>query len=753
METQIAKIGTLPQSPLSSTVFGGKASGLAKLAEKGFSVPEGVCLSIDATAQIYSSGEFTDDQLEELKLLLSRRGSKGLIVRSSSMYEDANLEKSFSGVFESVHGVESLDQLVGAIVRVCRSTQSEKARLYFKHNAIDPNIPHLGIIVQEEIDAEVSALVAVGRDEVRIEAILGGGRKLNNGAGIATTFVLDIETGKIRRISGNISEEAILPLISWIKRYSELLANSTSSISVLEVGQTSGSVFTLQSKQSIGFEPATNRKTLYKSKSVAPDGTEMMFTSKAVAMQVFSEKGLFDLPATVLKPGSSIEVIRAAVESILSRSEHITIRYSKSHAIGLPRGFARTVDEAMTFIAETITPVYGVILHQYMDVTNSFELLVDRDKMLVEHVPGMWESDNQIQPDVLHFSTRGVDVLRFNGSKTSIKVGLTPEERGEVAERGAFLISPFMMALTRIWAIARESRDIALPVNIHAVWDGKSNSIQCINFRPGFKDTWAEVPLNDAHVVSSLRDMDYWNGIDPVRLSLRSARGAEAELVPLAQRLADVRIPVFVDFGLLSHPAMVLRDFGVSVFPTYRSSLDLVRSEYERLYFSREQLSPITRIYLETAIKSTDAYIVVSDAEPIVDGHAIGVSLLLSASSKDTDRIEEVASILSSFDINTFYFERGRASFCTSAFERAHDHFHLVPGIDDEATCSTLRATIGSTTRYRRLEDAYQDVPEFGEYVVFGSRSAGFHLSKGRFYGKRLLRSSVVELKKLHGAA
>ena len=69
-------------------------------------------------------------------------------------------------------------------------------------------------------------------------------------------------------------------------------------------------------------------------------------------------------------------------------------------------------------------------------------------------------------------------------------------------------------------------------------------------------------------VINSLDDFSKWKGED-ILLKIDLKRGQEILLKQVVPLLRESGTKVYVEFGLLSHPAILLREFGIEVLPLY----------------------------------------------------------------------------------------------------------------------------------------------------------------------------------------
>jgi len=139
---------------------GHKAATLAALRRSGHLVPDGFVIPV---------GTALDPEL--LERAIERMGNGKLAVRSSGVAEDLP-DASYAGRYETVLGVDSVDDVVAAARRVVDSARGESA---------------MGVLVQRLVAAEAAGVAfttnpVTGDDEVVIEATRGLGAELLSGA-------------------------------------------------------------------------------------------------------------------------------------------------------------------------------------------------------------------------------------------------------------------------------------------------------------------------------------------------------------------------------------------------------------------------------------------------------------------------------------------------------------------------------------------------------------------------------------------
>ncbi len=235
-------------------------------------------------------------------------------------------------------------------------------------------------------------------------------------------------------------------------------------------------------------------------------------------------------------PETDISCIADSVAETLPSSGGFTVRFSHDTEMGLPRCFLQDRDEIAGWVQNCRRRKWTTIIHHHISVRHSFELLLADSFMLLEHIPGMWESDNVLDPDVAIVDDEQVRIWRCarsrparfaqpDGWHESSVMPLTQSELGDWVTR----LGPVVSQL-------REDFAGTFPLNFHFVEDDKGRWF-FLNIRPGFDLDIPVIDQRPPHVVSGASDLDSWDGKSTILLRFSSARGAERRIFSIAERL------------------------------------------------------------------------------------------------------------------------------------------------------------------------------------------------------------------------
>lgn len=209
----------IPLHALGDREVGGKARGLGRLIQHGFSVPNGFVI-VGATEEALPG---------DLGAHYAKIGEGKVAVRSSATGEDSE-HASFAGQYETILDVEGIEALEEAVIRCLRSTESDRATSY-RDERLDGSEGAMNVVVQAMVDARAAGVlftvdpVSARRDRIVVDAVRGLGESLVSGERTPDHFVL-ARDGRVvhRELQGNeplLSCEELSALVDQALRAEE----------------------------------------------------------------------------------------------------------------------------------------------------------------------------------------------------------------------------------------------------------------------------------------------------------------------------------------------------------------------------------------------------------------------------------------------------------------------------------------------------------------------------------------------------
>ena len=191
---------------------GGKSAGLVRLLSAGLDVPEAWVIpapvSLDETLRRRClSAELAAWWQEATQLFPSSRWA----VRSSAVAEDLE-GTSFAGVYETVLGVDSLQDIRSAVEHAWAAVQGARATSYLAENGIAGGTG-IALVLQRMVDADVAGVMLTENplrpfdDAIVIDAAWGLGEAVVSGRTDPDHLVLERSAGAL--VSQRIGEKAL----------------------------------------------------------------------------------------------------------------------------------------------------------------------------------------------------------------------------------------------------------------------------------------------------------------------------------------------------------------------------------------------------------------------------------------------------------------------------------------------------------------------------------------------------------------
>ncbi|MET3600728.1 PEP/pyruvate-binding domain-containing protein [Martelella mangrovi] len=181
---------------------GGKASRLSKALQLGLPVPAGMVITLKAIETL------TVDELSRFcdwgELLRTLGGC--VVARSSASAEDSE-DASFAGQFLTVVNIQSVDQLLQAIIDVFQSQDSAGVKGYMAHRSMCDRVA-MSILIQRMVDPRSAGVLfsrhpVTGEDCFYIESAWGLGESVVGGLVTPDAFRMNRELVLLERTLGD----------------------------------------------------------------------------------------------------------------------------------------------------------------------------------------------------------------------------------------------------------------------------------------------------------------------------------------------------------------------------------------------------------------------------------------------------------------------------------------------------------------------------------------------------------------------
>lgn len=738
--------------------FGNKAINLSSLLSDKWGadyVLPGFCITFNMRDDFLPQLEALKDKIEKAyHELLAKDVCKAVIVRSSANREDGE-EIAFPGILKSFDNIENFSSLYKAVQYCVESALGERVEEYTSAHGVSMQFDFFTVLVQAELQTEYAGVAFTqlplpylyNYDIMITQLTCGDNHKLVKGIGLSNIYTLCNEHTKLTyrclqqalQMERTIEKKLLEKLYDVILKLKELFRYQLD----IEWGYAAGKLYIYQ----VRFLKTAVKNSI-KDRYITAFEENAAQGMKYQSMFFFAHHNLFQRKIFLFPKETSIKEIR---EKLLKQSENtpLTIRFSNQCEIGLPRIFAATPHDAVSEISRLKRDEWSVIAYNTLQVKDSFELYLDKDKAILEHVPGIWESDSKLMADTVLLTK---DDISFWLSKES-RIAKYEDCSGVCMKKvPPMSLSSAYQSVTQLFPIIKKLRVLLgmdLPLNLHFISDGKR--VYFLNCRLSSPVKLMVHNQGAMYKICEIMDCAGWDGKKPILFEPQICRGEEKSLIEFVPFLKQVEMPIYVNFGILSHPAIMLREFGINVMPrlihhSYYKINNILKKVWGEKKMEQKQKNPfLTRIIYEPQHLENECFGVVPDIEPIVPEHYLFYSKIWLPSIADCD-IEVAVDFLENQFTKTVkkpyaYFERGRASFCTSMKGVLHGHGHLVPVFTKELASLF---PYGEIEEYPSLMDAYHAVDVEGQYLLWGNLGGNFYLIRNvECLPKRTIRNTI----------
>jgi pyruvate,water dikinase len=179
-----------------SSLVGGKAANLSRLARMYHRVPDGFSLPVTVMDEVHPL-DLRDEIICAISDLMACHRLSEFIaaVRSSAVDEDG-ITASFAGQHETYLNIVGAEAIIQAVIRCWESARSEHALEYRRQQGLSVERPQIAVLVQQLVPADVAAVVfsanpiTGNRDEVMINASWGLGESIVGGIVTPDMFIV-----------------------------------------------------------------------------------------------------------------------------------------------------------------------------------------------------------------------------------------------------------------------------------------------------------------------------------------------------------------------------------------------------------------------------------------------------------------------------------------------------------------------------------------------------------------------------------
>ncbi|TRZ54654.1 hypothetical protein D4Q76_01975 [archaeon] len=286
---------------------------------------------------------------------------------------------------------------------------------------------------------------------------------------------------------------------------------------------------------------------------------------KAASLRLLYDLGLFPDGVLIIDKDVIIDK-KLFYQAGFKDNDKLAVRFSSPTLKILPRSITlNSIDEAIDYIQKVKQPQMHPIVAKLISVKYSGAVYLDDEKFILDLWPGLDEYEVMTGPsDRVFESDNKVRILRYKGKRKARFI----DENGNIYwdEAGPLDLKEIEHIYEKIKSqkekleVLRKNFDPLL-CDFHIDMNGKIFFMGV--FKTGRISMHESEPPGRFYRITSIIDAKNWDGKGSVLIDMRLPREKKNELLMAIEIISKKTNHVYVTFGLLSHPAILLREAGI----------------------------------------------------------------------------------------------------------------------------------------------------------------------------------------------
>ncbi len=246
--------------------------------------------------------------------------------------------------------------------------------------------------------------------------------------------------------------------------------------------------------------------------------------------------------------------------------DELSCRFSHPvKTIYLPRTIANSFDEAYEFYKNNMRKDYTILIHNLMHAKYAGTITRVNNELILEFVEGDWNADYSLNMDTAVFADGESTWYLYQKTRkvpyvagTEVKYKEIDPVRSQLAERIYKNIVPKISLIKDILSTEYNSLELLIDE------DGKFHPLKLLNINSLPHSTPLEV-LDNIYEIKTYHDLEHWDKKAKLLISVPANIDKADTLMNVITEVKKYTDGVFISYGILSHPAILMREAGLKV--------------------------------------------------------------------------------------------------------------------------------------------------------------------------------------------
>lgn len=288
---------------------------------------------------------------------------------------------------------------------------------------------------------------------------------------------------------------------------------------------------------------------------------------KAYSLKLLKEKRIFEenLYISSYMP-SKEEFVKELESEGFKDGDELSCRTSHpSKEVHLPRTIVNSFDEAYEFYANNLRKGFSIVLHTLMHAKYAGTITKADNELVFEFVEGDWNADYSLNMDTAIFNNVGSTWYLYQGKRkvpyvvgSEVKYKEIDPVKDDLAKK---IFDNLLSKLPIIKGILSGNFN-SLELLIDD--DGKFQALKLLNIESVSKEKPSQV-LDEVFELKTQHDLVHWDKKTKLLISIPANIDRADAMMDVIAKIKKYTSDVYIGYGILSHPAILLREAGFKV--------------------------------------------------------------------------------------------------------------------------------------------------------------------------------------------